>query len=511
MRISTSVALAVASLSMLQTGCGSSAPTNRNPGVPDAPIRSAPPNIVLIMADDLGWGELGSYGQKLIRTPNIDRLAVQGMRFTQNYSGAPVCAPSRNVLMTGKHLGHTTIRGNLPAQDENGNRVEGQHPIPAEALTIAEVLQASGYVTGAMGKWGLGPVGSTGDPNAQGFDHFYGYNCQRVAHSYFPPHLWDDADRVVINSNPIPGSARQPEGEVTMEDWFDENYASDLILEDALAFIEEHQQEPFFLYLPFIEPHVAMHPPAELVESYPEDWDDRPYRGQAGYLPHPRPRAGYAAMITDLDEHVGAVLAALDEFGLADNTLVIFTSDNGTTHENRNDPVFGVGGVDAAFFNSTNGLRAFKGSVYEGGLRVPLIVRWPGHIEPGTVTAQPTYFPDLFATLCEVIDREIPNTVDGISILPTLTGLGEQAPRNSMVWIFPEYGGQVAVRFGDWKLVRQGLNRRNQPPGPWELYNITEDIGEQDDIANTHPDLVQQGIAILRQQMDDNPLFPVSW
>lgn len=487
-----------ASTSVLLHSCGSD---NR------AQVR--PPNVVLIMADDLGWGELGSYGQKLIRTPHIDSLARDGMRFTQCYSGAPVCAPSRNVLMTGKHLGHTTIRGNKPAQDADGNQVEGQHPIPADALTIAEVFRAAGYATGAMGKWGLGPVGSTGDPNAQGFDHFFGYNCQRVAHSYYPPHLWDDAEKVVINSNPIPGGARQPEGEVRLEDWFDETYASDLLVTEAVEFIEEHRQEPFFLYLPFIEPHVAMHPPAELVESYPAAWDDRPYRGQCGYLPHPRPRAGYAAMITDLDEHVGAVLAALARLDLDDDTLVIFTSDNGTTHGSGGDPVFGIGGVDAAFFDSTAGLRGFKGSVYEGGLRVPMIARWPGHIDPGVQSAQPTYFPDMFATLCEVLATDIPDQVDGISILPTLTGEGEQVARNPMVWVFPEYGGQVAVRFGDWKLVRQGLSRRNQQPGPWELFNIVEDIGEANDVAAEHPDLVERGAAILRDQMDENELFPV--
>ncbi|MHC5065477.1 MAG: arylsulfatase [Planctomycetota bacterium] len=472
------------------------------------PAQSDRPNVVLIIADDLGWGELGSYGQKLIRTPNLDRLAAQGMRLTQAYSGAPTCAPSRNVLMTGKHLGHTTIRGNRPARNAEGKLVEGQHPIPAEALTIAEVFRDAGYATGAMGKWGLGPVGSTGDPNAQGFDHFYGYNCQRVAHSYYPPHVWDDAKKVMINAKPIPGRKRQPEGEVKMEDWFDETYAPDLILDEALKFIGEHKDQPFFLYLPFIEPHVAMQPPADLVESYPEDWDDREYRGQCGYLPHPRPRAGYAAMITDLDEHVGAVMAALEEQGLAENTLVIFSSDNGTTHGSNNDPVFGIGGVDAAFFNSTAGLRGFKGSVYEGGLRVPFIARWPGQIEAGSESDQPTYFPDLFATLCEVMGTGVPEHVDGISILPTLTGEGEQAERNPMVWVFAEYGGQVALRFGKWKLVRQGLKRRNGPD-PWELYDMEADRSEEDNVAADHPEVVEAGIAILRREMGENELFPV--
>lgn len=479
---------------------------------PPAPNHQPPtkPNVVFIMADDLGWGELGCYGQQKIRTPHIDTLASAGMRFTQSYSGAPVCAPSRNVLMTGKHLGHVTIRGNLPAKDEKGKRTEGQHPIPAAALTMAEMFRDAGYKTGAMGKWGLGPVGSSGDPNAQGFDHFFGYNCQRVAHSYFPPHLWSNENKVVINSNPIPGHKKMPTGEITMNQWFDETYASKLVLKEALSFIRKNADHPFFLYLPFIEPHVAMHPPKDIVESYPEEWDNRAYRGQCGYLPHPRPRAGYAAMITDLDRHVGAVLATLDELGLTKDTLVIFTSDNGTTHGSKGDPVFGIGGVDSAFFNSTKNLRGFKGSVYEGGLRVPMIARWPGRITPGTVTNQPTYFPDQFATLCEAVGVETPSGLDGISILPTLLGEGTQETRNPMVWVYPEYGGQVAVRFDEWKLVRQKLRRKNQKPGPWELYNIDADISETTNVAAKHPELVKRGIEILRGQMADNSLFPLT-
>lgn len=467
------------------------------------------PNVIFIMADDLGWGELGCYGQKKIRTPHIDSLANAGMRFTQCYSGAPVCAPSRNVLMTGKHLGHTTIRGNLPAKNAKGKRVEGQHPIPGSAVTMAEVFRAAGYKTGAMGKWGLGPVGSSGDPNDQGFDLFFGYNCQRVAHSYYPPHLWRNKDKLIINKHPIPGHKKKPQGEVTMDQWFDENYAPKLVLEEAISFIRKNSKRPFFLYLPFIEPHVAMHPPREVVESYPAKWDDRAYRGQCGYLPHPRPRAGYAAMITDLDRHVGAVLATLEDLGLTEDTLVVFTSDNGTTHGSAKDPVFGIGGVDAAFFNSTNGLRGFKGSVYEGGLRVPLIVRWPGRVAPNSVSDQPTYFPDQFSTLCEAVGIDAPAGLDGISILPTLTGKGKQSPRNPMVWVYPEYGGQVAVRFGDWKLIRRNLKRKNRQSGSWELYNIAADIGEATNVADQHPEQVKRGVAILRQQMAANPLFPL--
>lgn len=465
------------------------------------------PNVVFILADDLGWGELGCYGQTKIRTTNLDRLAAEGMRFTQHYSGAPVCAPSRNVLMTGLHLGHTTIRGNRGATDEQGKRAEGQQPIPDDALTIAEVMKQAGYATGAMGKWGLGPVGSTGDPNRQGFDLFFGYNCQSVAHSYFPPHLWRNRERIVINAKPAPGHAKQPEGPVTMQDWFGENYAPDLMVAEAVGFLRAHAKERFFLYLPFIEPHVAMHPPRRLVESYPESWDDRPYRGQCGYLPHPRPRAAYASMITHLDEHVGEVLKTLDELGLRDETLVVFSSDNGTTHRHAGDSVFGVGGVDAAFFNSTRGLRAFKGSVYEGGLRVPLIVRWPGRVAPGSQSDYPSYFPDHFATLCDAIGRDVPGRRDGVSLLPILTGQAAPPKRNPMVWVFAEYGGQVAVRIGNYKAVRQNLAKKQ--PGDWEVYDLAADAGETRDLARERPEIIQQAIDILRREMDDNPLFPV--
>ncbi len=505
MRIATTLLVFALSAAAAIVGCHA-------PGAASASSARAQraANVVFLLADDLGWGELGCYGQEKIRTPNIDALAADGMRFTQSYSGAPVCAPCRNVLLTGKHLGHVTVRGNLPARGADGEVVEGQHPIPESAVTIAEAFRDAGYATGAMGKWGLGPVGSSGDPNAQGFDEFFGYNCQRVAHSYYPPHLWRNDAQVTINAHPIPGHARQPEGEVTMERWFDENYAPALILDEALDFIRRHGDEPFFLYLPFVEPHVAMQPPRELVESYPAEWDEREYRGQCGYLPHPRPRAGYAAMITDLDRHVGAVLGLLDELGLADDTLVVFSSDNGTTHPSAGDDVFGVGGVDAAFFASTGGLRGFKGSVYEGGLRVPLIVRWPGRVQAGGVSDQPTYFPDQFPTLCEAVGIPVPDGLDGVSLLPQLLGRRVAAPRAPLVWVFPEYGGQVAVRFDDWKLVRRDLARANTSAGAWELYDLAHDPGETTDVAALFPSVVNTGAEILRAQNDPNDLFPVT-
>jgi len=473
------------------------------------PLRAQPPrlNVVFILADDLGWGELGSYGQQKIPTPNLDGLAAQGVRFTQHYSGAPVCAPARCTLMTGKHLGHAEVRGNLQAKQRFPQFTEGQYPISESALTIAQRFQQAGYATGAMGKWGLGPVGSTGDPNRKGFDLFFGYNCQGVAHSFYPAYLWRNADKVVINDLPIPGHKKQPEGEVTLDDWIGQTYAPTLMVAEAEKFIADNKARPFFLYLPFTEPHVAMHPPRESVEKFPEEWDREVYRGLNGYLPHPRPRAGYAAMISDLDDHVGRVLAALDDAAVADQTLVIFTSDNGATHEGQADPNFHIGGADPKFFNSTAGFRGYKGSVYEGGIRVPMIARLPGKIAAGVANATPSYFPDWFPTLCDAAGFDKPAGLDGESLWPVLTGAETRSRRKPMVWVFPEYGGQVAVRIDDFKIIRQGL--KTKKPGPWEVYDLTKDQAEATDLAAVRSDLIDQAKEILRQEVAENEVFPL--
>jgi arylsulfatase A-like enzyme len=470
-------------------------------GTPGGRVRvGVPLNVVFILADDLGWGELGCYGQTRIRTPNLDRLASQGMRFTRHYSGAPVCAPSRNALMTGLHIGHATVRGNRKAE----GFPEGQHPIPDGALTIAEVFKKAGYATGAFGKWGLGPVGSTGDPNRQGFDAFFGYNCQSVAHSFYPPHLWRNGEKVALNAKPVPGHAKQPEGELRVQDWTGERHASAAILEESLKFLDRNAQRPFFLYLPFTEPHAALQPPPELLDLYPKDWDEKPYRGENGYTPHPRPRAAYAAMISNLDRSVGKVLEALDRLGAAERTLVVFTSDNGTTHRGKG--AGGVAGVDADFFRSTAGLRAFKGSVYEGGIRVPLLVRWPGRIRPGSTSDVPSYFPDHFPTLCEAAGLPVPPGLDGVSLLPVLEER-ELPKRPPMLWAFPEYGGQYAVTFGNLKVVRQGV--KTKQPGPWEVYDLVADPGEANDLAAKHPDAVRRAIGLLKEQVLPNAVFPM--
>jgi arylsulfatase A len=464
-------------------------------------------NVVFIIADDLGWGELGCYGQEKIPTPNLDKLAKQGSRFTQHYSGAPVCAPSRCVLMTGKHLGHAEIRGNMQAKKLLPQFEEGQYPISEKARTMAQVFRDAGYATGAMGKWGLGPVGSTGDPNTKGFDLFFGYNCQSVAHSYYPAHVWRNAEKVIINQKPIPGHAKQPEGEVKLEDWIGETYAPKLMIAEAEKFIADHAKKPFFLYLAFIEPHVSMHPPKESVEKFPKEWDQEPYRGENGYVPHPRPHAGYAAMISDLDSYVGRVMDSLDKAGVADHTLIVFTSDNGTTHPRNPDSKFSVGGADAKFFNSTRDLRGFKGSVYEGGIRVPMIARLPGKIPAGVVNDSPGYFADWFPTLCDAVGFAKPEGLDGESLWPAITGGKIVARTKPMVWVFPEYTGQIAVRIGDKKAVRQGL--KTKKPGAWEVYDLAKDWSEKNDIAASSAEVIQQAEEVLKREVSENPIFPL--
>lgn len=465
-------------------------------------------NVVFIIADDLGWGELGCYGQKKIPTPHIDKLAAQGTRFTQFYSGAPVCAPSRCVLMTGKHLGHAEIRGNQQAQKSFPEFTEGQHPLSKEAVTLAQVFQQAGYATGAFGKWGLGPVGSTGDPNRKGFDLFFGYNCQSVAHSYFPPHLWRNAERVVINDPPIPGHQKVNQGEVVATDTIGKTYAPKLMIDEAEKFIAKNAGRPFFLYLPFIEPHVAMHPPLESLERFPKEWDPEVYRGDSGYLPHPRPHAAYAAMISDLDGYVGRVTQALETTGIADRTLVIFTSDNGTTHPGPAGARFFVGGSDAKFFNSTAGLKGYKGSVYEGGIRVPMITRLPGTIAAGRVSDVPGYFADWFPTLCAATGLKAPAGLDGENLWPVIVGQKPPAKHHPMVWVFPEYGGQVAVRIGAMKVLRRDL--KTKTPGAWEVYDLAADPGEQNNLADARPELIHQAIEILRREVADNAIFPLA-
>ena len=466
------------------------------------------PNIVFILADDLGYAELGCYGQKKIRTPRIDRLAAEGMRFTRNYSGNAVCAPSRCVLMTGKHPGHAVVRNNKSMQPE------GQFPIPDTEVTIAELLKQEGYATGAFGKWGLGNTESTGCPNKQGFDRFFGYNCQGHAHSYYPATLWSDLELFPLkNDPPIPGHASLAEGadpnDPKSYDIFKgQDYAPNHINEQALAFLRANQDRPFFLYYPTIIPHVALHVPDEELKPYlAEGWNDPPFtRQHGGYTPHFTPRAAYAAMISRMDSNVGRVLDLLEELGLTENTIVVFSSDNGTTHLGEE--------VDYEFFDSVGPLRELKGSLYEGGIRVPLIVRWPGKVEAGSVSGRLTGFEDWMPTLLDLIDAKTPapDGIDGISIAPTL--LGEtQPPRPLLYREFTGYGGQQAVWLGErWKGTRQEMlprkGKKSADPLKIELYDLQNDVSESNNVAAQHPEIVSEIEELMKKQHTPSEDFP---
>lgn len=453
--------------------------------------QNARPNVVFILADDLGYGDVGCYGQQKIKTPHIDQLAKDGLRFTQHYTGAPVCAPARCVLMTGQNLSIAQIRNNRDSG--NGRIFPGQWPITEDAVTIAEALKQNGYVTGAFGKWGLGPSNTSGSSIKQGFDRYYGYNCQRNAHSFYPPFLDSDEREIRINKYPIPGHDRKPSGEINADDYRAETYAPDAILSESIKFIDDHKDEPFFLYLPFVEPHVAMQPPQEWLDRYPTDWDAEhgAYRGQNGYLPHPRPRAAYASMISDLDEHIGTVLERLDHHGLTGKTIVVFTSDNGPTHEGS-DKRFHIGGAACKFFNSNAGLRGYKGSCYEGGIRIPCIVKWPDHVTPATETDLPSYFPDWFPTICRLTGSKLPTNqqLSGIDLTPVLIGESVPPREEPMVWEFHGYGGIIAIRDGQWKALRRNISRKEATD--WELYNLIADRSESHDLASQHPEIVKR-------------------
>ncbi len=476
----------------------------------------APPNIIYILADDLGYAELGCYGQEKIKTPNIDRLAAEGMRFTQHYCGNAVCAPSRCVLMTGKHPGHAYVRNNGgpkgldDLREKYGWEFPGQTPIPDAEVTIAEMLKQKNYATGATGKWGLGHFGTTGDPNKQGFDLFFGYNCQAHAHSYYPGHLWRNDQKVFLdNDPPISGHARMPAGAdpndpASYAQFKGTDYSAERIAEAALQFIRENKDGPFFLYYPSTIPHVALHVPDEELKPYlANNWPETPFTAKDGYgyTPHRTPRAAYAAMITHLDSDVGRVMALLKELQLDESTLVMFSSDNGTTHLDQE--------VDFDFFESVGPLRGLKGSLYEGGIRVPMIARWPGKIQAGQTTDHISAFYDVMPTIAEITGTKASGRIDGISFAPTLFGKPEkQKEHEFLYWEFPGYGGQQAVRLGPWKGVRQNMLRRNNPdPLKIELYNLEDDIGETTNVAAEHPDIVAKIQAIMKREHTPSELF----
>ncbi|MHC4179750.1 MAG: arylsulfatase [Planctomycetota bacterium] len=472
------------------------------------------PNIVYILADDLGYAELGCYGQEKIKTPNIDRLAREGMRFTQHYCGNAVCAPSRCSLMTGKHPGHAYIRSNrkarLPADltERYGLEFSGQEPIPDSEVTIAEMLKEEGYATAAIGKWGLGQFGTTGDPSKQGVDLFFGYNCQGHAHSFYPSHLWHNHKKVRLdNDPPVPGHAKLPAGADPLDPasyapFKGTDYAPDRMIDVALRFIRENKGRPFFLYFPSTIPHLALHVPDEELKPYLGKWAETPFVG-GGYTPHITPRAAYAAMISRLDKDVGRIMGLLRELGLDDNTLVMFSSDNGTTHLEKE--------VDYEFFESVGPLRGLKGSLYEGGIRVPMIARWPGKIKPATVTDHVSAFWDVMPTIAEVAGCEPPKGIDGISFAATLLGRSDEQKRHRyLYWEFTGYGGQQAVRMGEWKAVRQRMLRGNNPnPLKIELYSLKDDVGETQDVADKHPQIIARMREIMEAEHLPSELFPM--
>ncbi|MCK0191211.1 arylsulfatase [Arenibacter sp. F20364] len=443
------------------------------------------PNIIYILADDLGYGDLGVYGQKKIKTPNIDKLAAEGILFTQHYSGSTVCAPSRSALMTGMHTGHTLVRGNY------GIKPEGQYPIPDSTLTIAEVLKKAGYSTGAFGKWGLGFPGSAGDPNNQGFDTFYGYNCQTRGHNYYPYHLWSNQDSIVL-----PENSGKKKGV----------YAPNLIHDKTLHFIEENKDRPFFVYVPSIIPHAELVAPEEvhnrfrgkfLPEKVYNGIDDGPKYKIGGYGSQPESHAAFAAMVSILDEQVGEIVKKVNDLGIADNTIIIFTSDNGPHLE---------GGADPDFFDSNGILKGYKRDLYEGGIRVPMLVKWPKNIKPGSTTDHVSAFWDVFPTLAEIAGIKETHGLDGISLLPTLLGnSNEQKEHEYLYWEFHEKGGRQAVRMGNWKAVK--YNVLKNPNAQLELYDLSKDYGEENNLAADFPEVVTEMENILQKARTPSEVF----
>lgn len=468
------------------------------------------PNIIYILADDLGYAELGCYGQEKIETPNIDKLAEQGMLFTQNYAGTAVSAPSRCITFTGLHSGHAYIRGN----DEMGSRgevwshaamladssLEGQRPLLSGTLTLPVMLKKAGYATGCIGKWGLGYPGSEGTPNKMGFDFFYGYNCQRQAHTYFPPFLYrNEAREYLPNHLLIPGTkldeGADPYDEKSYDKYTQKVYSCDLMYEEILKFVDRNKENPFFLAWTTPLPHVPLQAPERWVKYYVDKFGtEEPYRGEKGYFPCRYPHATYAAMISYWDEQIGGLIDKLKELGIYDNSVIFFTSDNGPTFN---------GGADSPWFDSAKPFKSEfpwgKASIREGGIRVPLIVSWKDHIEAGSKSDLLCASWDIMPTLCQLADVEAPPT-DGISFLPAL--LGQSQPTHEyLYWEYPEQGGSKAIRMGKWKGLI--LNIKKEGEDKMYLFNLEEDPREQHDLAAEHPDIIRTMRAKMKEAHED--------
>ncbi|WP_298506732.1 arylsulfatase [uncultured Maribacter sp.] len=450
------------------------------------------PNIIYILADDLGYGDLSSYGQKKFMTPNIDKMAANGIKFTNHYSGAAVCAPARSSLMTGQHTGHTPIRGNREVQGG------GQTPLPENAITIAEILKSAGYVTGAFGKWGLGYTGREGDPNAQGFDEFYGYNDQKMAHRYYPPYLWRNQEKDSLKGN----------------DWTNKvTYAPDVIQEETMYFLEENKDKPFFAYIPLVLPHAELISPKDSIfkkyegkfaekshlitsDNYTSDYG--PDMEYYKYCSQKVPNAVYASMVDRMDVYVGQIIDKVNDLGIADNTIIMFASDNGA---------HGEGGADIDFFNSSGGLRGKKRDLYDGGIRSPFIVLWPGKIKKGTSTEHLSAFWDVVPTVAEIAGIVSLKNTDGISFLPSLLGMKGQQKHKYLYWEFAIKGGRQAIRIDDWKGVV--YNAFEGEKSNLELYNLYVDVKEEHNVAKEHPEIVAEMKELLASSRTPSGIFPL--
>ena len=434
------------------------------------------PNIIYILLDDAGYGDLSCYGQTKFLTPNIDRLASEGMKFTNHYSGSTVCAPTRSVIMSGLHTGHTPSRGNREIKPV------GQFPIPATTFTIAEALKKAGYATGAFGKWGLGNPGSEGDPIHQGFDRFFGYNCQRNAHTYYPTWLFDDLRKIELDGK---------------------TYAHDLIMDKAVEWIDRQHENPFFCFLPVTIPHAAMHVPEKYAAPFREKFPE--FENKVGRYGNNKPfaknpAAQFAGMMTALDVGIGRVLKSLKKHQIDQNTIVLLSSDNGPHKE---------GGHMPNYFNSNGGLRGFKRDLYEGGIRCPLLVRWPGKVEAGSTSNHISAHWDLFPTFCELAGINPPEGLDGISFLPTLLGK-EQEKHEHLYWEFYEGGGKRAVRIGKWKAVQNQVNRKGKD-APIEIYDLKSDRAETSDLAAQNSELIARIQKIFERSHTPSPLWKFKW
>ena len=445
------------------------------------------PNIVFIMADDLGYGDLECYGSELIKTPRLDRMAAEGIQFRNMYAGCTVCAPSRSVLMTGQHMGHTHVRGNAGGADMSTQTLRN------EDVTVAEVLSSVGYRTALCGKWGLGDErlgGYAGLPTHQGFDFFYGYLNQVHAHNYYPEFLWRNRTKHAL-SNEVVRNERAYGGFVGGHSTNRIDYSHDLILNEALAWVRRNQDQPFFLYVPLTIPH-ANNEGTRMTG----DGQEVPEYGIYADRDWPNQDKGQAAMVTRMDAGIGQLLDLLDELNLDEKTVVMFTSDNGPHDE---------GGHETERFVPSGPLRGMKRDLYEGGIRVPFIARWPGTTPQGIVSDHIGYFGDLMATAAELAEVDPPEGIDSISLVPTLTGHTErQAEHEYLYWEFYERGGKQAVRFGDWKAVRMPMFT-----GEIELYDLSKDLGEANDVADNHPDEVKAAAAMMDAAHEDHPNWQV--